>query len=109
MLLRRFAKDERLVMVARTGGGAQRLTTVKNACKQVGYHRIEAEDMEEWARGGHDPEQVEKVEGRGSPLGSEGVAAFQHELFHGSWRVVMPQGTAVMESDRFVHEETRVR
>jgi Protein of unknown function (DUF4238) len=61
-LLQRFAnEDGRLRALDRTGLDSAHLTSVRNACREAGYYRIETEDLEEWAREGHDPELAEKA------------------------------------------------
>lgn len=62
MYLRRFA-DERgkLTMVDRDGVRPARTVSVNRACNESGYYSIPAEDLEEHARDGHDPELVEKL------------------------------------------------
>jgi hypothetical protein len=61
-LLRNFANErDQLRARARDDLSSAHLTTVKNACNEIGFYRIEADDLEAWARDGHDPELVEKV------------------------------------------------
>jgi hypothetical protein len=62
MYLRRFA-DERgnLTMVDRDRDLPARTVSVNNACNESGYYSIPADDLEEHARDGHDPELVEKL------------------------------------------------
>ena len=62
MYLRRFADAcSHLIMVSRGDLAISRRSTVKNACNQVGFYEIPTTDIEDYARAGHDPEQVEKV------------------------------------------------
>ncbi len=63
-LLQRFA-DERgqLRALDRADLGSAQPMMVGKACREAGYYRIEAEDLEEWAREGHDPELAEKAIG----------------------------------------------
>jgi Protein of unknown function (DUF4238) len=62
MLLRRFADaDERIAMVAREDPGRVVHTKVRTAAAEVGFYRIPAEDLEEHARDGHDPELAERA------------------------------------------------
>lgn len=62
MYLRRFADERgRLTMVDRDGIRPTRTVSVNNACNESGYYSIPADDLEEHARSGHDPEQVEKL------------------------------------------------
>ncbi len=73
MLLRRFATaDERLVMAAREAPHAAHPLTVRRACAEIGFYAIPADDLEPYAREGHDPEIVEQtlsgVEGAATPL-----------------------------------------
>jgi hypothetical protein len=60
LLLKHFA-DERggLRELPRADLREGHATTVRKACRESGYYRIETEDLEEWARDGHDPETVE--------------------------------------------------
>lgn len=61
-LLRNFADErDQLRARARDDLSSAHLTTVKNACNEIGFYRIEADDLEAWARDGHDPELVEKI------------------------------------------------
>lgn len=62
MYLRRFS-DERgkLTMIDRSGVLPARTVSVNRACNESGYYTIPADDLEEHAREGHDPELVEKV------------------------------------------------
>lgn len=62
MLLRRFADtDERIAMVARENPSRVVHTKVRTAAAEVGFYRIPAEDLEEYARDGHDPELTERA------------------------------------------------
>lgn len=67
MLLKRFASEPsehgQLRVLARTDLRSAHLTSVGRACREAGYYRIETEDLEEWAREGHDPEFAEKALG----------------------------------------------
>ena len=59
-LLRRFANEkEQLRALDRTGMRSPHLTSVERACREAGYYRIETQDLEDWARDGHDPELAE--------------------------------------------------
>jgi Protein of unknown function (DUF4238) len=59
-LLRHFADaDERLVMVHRAPPHRAIESTVKTACAERDFYKVEAEDLEDKARDGHDPEVVE--------------------------------------------------
>lgn len=61
-LLRNFANDhQQLRARSRDDLSNGHLTSVKYACNQIGFYRIEAEDLESWAREGHNPELVESV------------------------------------------------
>ena len=61
-LLRNFAnKRDELRARARDDLTSGHLTSVSRACNEIGFYRIEADDLEPWARDGHDPEQVEKL------------------------------------------------
>ena len=61
-LLQRFAnEDGQLRALDRTDLVSVHTTSVTKACREAGYYRIETEDLEEWARDGHDPELVEKT------------------------------------------------
>ena len=61
-LLQRFAnEDGQLRALDRTNLESVHLTSVTKACREAGYYRIDDEDLEEWARDGHDPELVEKT------------------------------------------------
>jgi hypothetical protein len=61
-LLQRFAnEDGQLRALDRTNLDSLHITSVTKACREAGYYRIESEDLEEWARDGHDPELVEKT------------------------------------------------
>jgi hypothetical protein len=61
-LLRRFAnEDGQLRALDRSDLNSVHRTSVTKACLEAGYYRIETEDLEEWARDGHDPEFVEKT------------------------------------------------
>lgn len=61
-LLRHFAnEDGQLRAFDRTNFDSLHMTSVTKACREAGYYRIESEDLEEWARDGHDPELVEKT------------------------------------------------
>lgn len=60
-LLRRFADaDRKLVQVRRDALDLPLLTSVKNACNEAGFYRLEAEDLEPDHRAGHDPESIER-------------------------------------------------
>ena len=77
MLLRRFAdSDERIAMVAREDPNRIVYTMVRTAAAEVGFYRIPAEDLEEHARDGYDPELTEhalgELESAASPV-IEGV------------------------------------
>lgn len=64
MLLKHFADDGgKLRATRRDDLSKSHATTYRNACRQAGYYRIEAEHIEEWARDGFDPEIVEKAYG----------------------------------------------
>lgn len=61
MYLRNFADaSSKLTMVA--GGDLTRshTVTVKNACNEAGFYTIPTEDIEPYARAGHDPDALEK-------------------------------------------------
>lgn len=61
-LLRNFAnKREELRAWPRDDLTSGHPISVNRACNEIGFYRIEVDDLEPWARGGHDPEQVEKV------------------------------------------------
>jgi hypothetical protein len=61
-LLQRFANEDGQVRALnRIDLTSAYTTSVTKACREAGYYRIETEDLEEWAREGHDPELVEKV------------------------------------------------
>jgi hypothetical protein len=61
-LLRRFAsEDGQLRVINHPNLTSPHMTSVTKACREAGYYRIESEDLEEWARDGHDPELVEKT------------------------------------------------
>ena len=63
-LLQRFADEHgQLRALDRTDLSSARPMSVRKACREAGYYRIEAEDLEEWAREGHDPELAEKALG----------------------------------------------
>jgi hypothetical protein len=63
-LLQRFADEHgQLRALDRTDLGSAHPMSVGKACREAGYYRIEAEDLEEWAREGHDPELAEKALG----------------------------------------------
>ncbi len=68
LLLKRFASEPsehgQLRELDRADLRSAHPTTVRKACREAGYYRIEAEDLEEWAREGHDPEIAEKALGR---------------------------------------------
>lgn len=79
LLLKRFADEHgQLRVFGRTNLHSARLESVERACREGGYYRIEAEDLEEWAREGHDPEVVEntldRVESAAAPLIADIVA-----------------------------------
>lgn len=62
LLLRRFADaDERLVMVEREDPDHVVPTKVRTAAAEAGFYRIPAEDLEEHAQAGHDPELAERA------------------------------------------------
>jgi Protein of unknown function (DUF4238) len=62
LLLRRFADtDERIAMVARENPSGVVHTKVRTAAAEVGFYRIPAEDLAEYARDGHDPELAERA------------------------------------------------
>ena len=55
-LLRNFAnKRDELRARARDDLTSGHLTSVNRACNEIGFYRIEADDLEPWARDGHDP------------------------------------------------------
>jgi Protein of unknown function (DUF4238) len=61
-LLQRFANERgQLRALDRTDLESAHVTSVRNACREAGYYRIDAEALEEWAREGHDPELAEKA------------------------------------------------
>jgi hypothetical protein len=63
-LLQRFADERKqLRPLDRTDLASAHPMSVGKACREAGYYRIEAEDLEEWAREGHDPELAEKALG----------------------------------------------
>ena len=68
LLLKRFASEPsehgQLRELDRADLRSAHPTTVRKACREAGYYRIEAEDLEEWAREGHDPEIAEDALGR---------------------------------------------
>jgi Protein of unknown function (DUF4238) len=68
LLLKRFASEPsqhgKLRELDRADLHSWHPTTVRKACREGGYYQIEAEDLEEWAREGHDPEIAEKALGR---------------------------------------------
>jgi hypothetical protein len=62
MYLRLYADaSKKLTMVARDDLTRAHTVTVNNACNEAGYYRIPAEDIEPYARAGHDPDALEKV------------------------------------------------
>ena len=64
MLLRRFADPkERIVMVGRDAPHRVVPTSVGTAAAEVGFYRIETEDVASSHRKGHDPEAVEQALG----------------------------------------------
>lgn len=79
LLLQRFA-DERgeLRAFKRTDLHSAHPERVRKACVENDYYRIEAADLEEWAREGHDPEVVEhtldRVESAAAPLVADIIA-----------------------------------
>lgn len=77
-LLRRFADDDdKLVMVKREDLNASFRTTVKNACNEAGFYRIETDDIDSDHREGFDPEALEK---HLSVFESRAEPAIQHLL-----------------------------
>lgn len=71
LMLRRFADDaERIVMADRDAGHRTVVTKVRTAAAENGFYRIDAEDVADGHREGHDPELVEKA-----LSGVEGAAA----------------------------------
>lgn len=72
MYLRGFADEHgMLAMVTREDLTDSRHITVNNACNETGFYSIPSEDLEPFAREGHDPEVVEKhlaqIESRAGP------------------------------------------
>ena len=67
LLLKRFASEPsehgQLRELDRADLPSAHPTTVRKACREAGDYRIEAEDLEEWAREGHDPEIAENALG----------------------------------------------
>lgn len=62
MYLRLYADaSKKLTMVARDDLTRAHTVTVNNACNETGYYTIPAEDIEPYARAGHDPDALEKV------------------------------------------------
>ena len=59
LLLKRFASEPnehgQLRELDRADLRSAHPTTVRKACREAGYYRIEVEDLEEWAREGHGP------------------------------------------------------
>ena len=62
MYLRRFVDaKEQLLMVNRLNPSDRHLSSMRRACREVGYYEIPIEDLEESGRAGHDTEVVEKL------------------------------------------------
>jgi hypothetical protein len=78
LLLRRFADaDGNLRMVRRDDLTVSLGTSVRNACNEAGFYRIETEDLEPDHRDGHDPEFLEKIL---STFESRAEIAIEHVL-----------------------------
>lgn len=61
-LLQRFADDHgQLKAVDRADPSKMHLTPAWKACREAGFYRIEADDLEPLAREGHDPDLAEKA------------------------------------------------
>lgn len=62
MYLRRFADaKEQLLMVSRRDPSDLHRSSVKRACREVGYYEIPTDDLEESSRADHDTEVVEQL------------------------------------------------
>ena len=62
MYLRRFADaKEQLLLVSRRNPSDLHRSSVKRACREVGYYEIPTDDLEESARADHDTEVVEQL------------------------------------------------
>lgn len=62
MYLRLFADaSKKLTMIDRANLDREHKVTVNNACNEVGFYTIPTDDIEPYARDGHDPDALEKT------------------------------------------------